>query len=84
MVVLTNLFISPELILVNNGLFQYSLPPSPVYPITWLPANAASTGGNPNPSKYENDKKILDLFINVINSLFDKLCKFCKVHFFGK
>ena len=34
--------------------------------------------------KVSFDKKILDLLINVTNSLFDKLCKFFKVHFFGK
>ena len=39
-------------------LLKYSLPPWPEYPITIFPQSAASSGGNPNPSKSENERKI--------------------------
>ena len=45
---------------VNKGFFQYSFPPSPVYPITKLPARAASAGGSGKPSILEKDKNIFD------------------------
>ena len=53
MTCLTKLLISPDLTNVKIGFFQYSFPPSPVYPITLFLNNAASIGGMPSPSKSE-------------------------------
>ena len=44
MTCLTKLLISPDLTNVKIGFFQYSFPPSPVYPITLFLNNAASMG----------------------------------------
>ena len=65
------------------GFFQYSLPPSPVYPTTKFPAIAASIAGSPKPSRLEKDRKIFDLqrFLNTFFSL--KLFKSLTIQFFG-